>query len=95
VEQSVLAHYLNSEMEKRHLTYFTNTFKHTNLYKVFVKNNPEGFKSAREFGENFIEVMKPNISTNKYYEEYKTKLDKEMQKFNGKTILGDATETNS
>lgn len=62
---------------------------------MFVKNNHDGFKSAIEFAENFKEVMKPNISTNKYHEEYKLKLDKEMQKFNGKTILGDNTETNS
>jgi len=39
--------------------------------------------------------MKPNISSNKYNAEYLQKLDKEMQKFNGKVLVGDGTETNS
>ena len=91
----MLIHYLNSEREKQHTQWQTNTFKHMMLHKVFVKKGGDGFKSAVEFANNFKEVMKPNISTNKYHEEYKIKLDREMQKFNGKTVLGDNTETNS
>lgn len=72
-----------------------NNFRHRNLYNVFVKQNHTGFRSAKEFETAFKEVMKPNISSNKYNTEYLQKLDKEMQKFNGKVLVGDGTETNS
>jgi hypothetical protein len=39
--------------------------------------------------------MKVEQTVNKYYQEYKAKLDKEMQKFNGKVVVGEGAETNS
>lgn len=39
--------------------------------------------------------MKPEQSTNKYNPEYSSKLEKEMQKFNGKIIFAEGAETNS
>ena len=62
---------------------------------MFVRNNSQGFNSAIEFANNYTEVTKPHISSNKYYPDYMAKLDKEMQKFNGKIVVGEGTETNS
>lgn len=39
--------------------------------------------------------MKPTLSTNKYYKDYKQKLERELQKFNGKVQVGEGAETNS
>jgi len=64
------------------------------LYTVFIKNNSQ-LSSAKEFETSFKEVMKPNLTSNKYNAEYLSKLDREMQKFNGKILVGDGAETNS
>lgn len=71
-------------MESRNRDYYTNIYIHRNLYSVFVRNNSQSFRSAVEFESHYVEVMKPKISTNKYYTDYMQKIDKEMQKFNGK-----------
>jgi hypothetical protein len=82
-------------MENRHQTYFLNNFRHRNLYLTFVKNTNIDIRSAQDFELTFKEVMKPNMSNNKYYTEYTQKLDKEMQKMTGKASVGDGAETNS
>jgi len=94
VEQSVIATYINQRMETKNSQQFTNAFKHKNLFQVFVKNNTTGFRSAKEFEAYFVEVMKPELTSNKYNSDYTSKLEKEMGKFNQK-LVGDGTETNS
>lgn len=95
VEQSVVVSHINTRMENRHQTYFLNNFRHRNLYLTFVKNTNIDIRSAQDFELTFKEVMKPNMSNNKYYTEYTQKLDKEMQKMTGKASVGDGAETNS
>ena len=99
--QSVLAHHVNKTMEDRHTAAFAYQFKHRQLYQVFVKNKgcedhgADLFKSAKEFAASFKEVMKLEQSSNIFNGDYKAKLDREMQKFNGKIQVGDNVETNS
>ena len=45
---------------------------------------------------HFHEAMRPNLSTNKYYDGYRAKLSKEMNRFNGVKPKGqEGAETNS
>ena len=90
--------FVNKRLEQRAEVYFTNNFKHRNLYQVFVRqynSNSERTMGGEDFANNFKEVMKPTISTNKYYKDYKLKLERELQKFNGKVTVGEGAETNS
>jgi hypothetical protein len=78
--------------------YFGNNFKHRLLYQVMVKGQQSGdtsFRSAKEFESCYKEIMKAEQSINKYNADYKAKLDREMQKFNGKILVGEGAETNS
>lgn len=72
---------MNKKLEQRAEVCFTNNYKHRNLYQVFVRQqaaNSEGFRSAKQFEDTFQEVMRPNLSTNKYYNDYRQKLEKEL-----------------
>ena len=48
---------------------FSNNYKHRNLYIEFVKKQSNGamFNSAKEFENLFKEVMKPELTTSKFY----------------------------
>ena len=73
--------FLNKRLEQRAGVYFTNNYKHKNLYQVFVRQRAadgDGFRSAKEFEDTFREVMRPNLSTNKYYHDFRQKLEKEL-----------------
>ena len=39
--------------------------------------------------------MKPELTSSKFYADYQVKMEREMQKFNGKIQVGEGTETNS
>jgi len=90
VTQSVLAHHVNKFMEDRHTAAFAYQFKHRQLYQVFLKSkgcddqSADQFKSSKNFANSFKEVMKLEQSSNIFNGDYKAKLDREMQKFNGK-----------
>ncbi len=90
---------INQKMEQRNQVYFTNNYKHRHLYSVFVRgqlsNDGSNFRTAKEFEQCFNEVMRPEQSTNKYNADFKIKLEREMQKFNGKRLVGEGVETNS
>jgi hypothetical protein len=94
VEQNVFASYLNQRMEQRNQIYFKNNFIHRNLYVTFTRQNKDGFRSAKDFEQCFIEVLKCEQSINKYNSEYKRKLEAEMAKFNAKISFSE-TETAS
>lgn len=64
------------------------------LFQTFCKNSKGQYNDAREFVNEFKDVMKPHLSNSKYFREFHQKLEKEMQKFIGK-LTGDGTETNS
>ena len=53
------------------------------------------FRSAKDFEASYKEIMKAEQSINKYNADYKAKLEKEMQKFNGKILVPEGAETNS
>jgi hypothetical protein len=98
IEQSVLASFINQKMEQRNTVYFCNNFKHRILYQVFVRGQQSGeitFRSAKDFEASYKEIMKAEQSINKYNADYKAKLEKEMQKFNGKILVPEGAETNS
>ena len=80
-------------MEKRHTQYFKNGFIHRNLYIKFIRQNQTGFRAAKEFENTFNDVMKADLSVSSYHEDYKRKLDAELNKFNGR--FGDGPETAS
>ena len=85
-------------MEQRNTVYFGNNFKHRILHQVFVRGQQSGeaqFRSAKDFEASYKEIMKAEQSINKYNADYKAKLDREMQKFNGKILVGEGAETNS
>mmetsp|Transcript_2910 Transcript_2910/g.4499 ORF Transcript_2910/g.4499 Transcript_2910/m.4499 type:complete len:127 (-) Transcript_2910:870-1250(-) len=86
-------------MEQRNYVYFANNYKNRHLYSVFVRGQMSGdgsnFRTAKEFEVSFNEVMRPEQSTNKYNADFKIKLEREMQKFNGKILVGEGAETNS
>jgi len=73
----VLSNFINQQLEKKHTQYFTNNFKHRNLFNVFVKNN-SNFQRDSEFDQAFKEVMKPHLQANRFYQEYQLKLEREM-----------------
>jgi hypothetical protein len=85
----VFASYLNQRMEQRNQQFFTNNFIHRNMYVNFIRQNQTGFRSAKDFEQQFLEVLKCQQSINKYNHEYKRKLDIEQAKFTGK-ISSDA-----
>lgn len=65
---------------------------------MLVKGQQSGdnnFRSARDFEAAYKEVMALQRSDNKYNPDYRAKLDREMQKFTGKIMVGEGAETNS
>ena len=60
-----------------------------------ISKDQDGFTSPASFEQAFLEVMKAEQSTSKYFSEYTSKLEKEMQKFNGKVSVGEEAATNS
>lgn len=81
-------------MEDSNNQYFKNNFIHRNMYMQFIKQQGN-YKSAVHFLELFNEVIKVEQSTNKYHQEYKRKLEIEVQKFSGKISVGEGAETAS
>lgn len=98
VEQSVLVTSINERMEKRHRDYFKYYFIFKNLFAQFAKGNDLGgtnISSPQEFQKIFSDAMMPHISSSSYYHDYNQKIDREMQKFNGKITVPEGAETNS
>lgn len=93
VEQNVFITHLNSIMELKNNQYFKNNYVHRNFYIKFIRQNQTGYRTAKEFEFAFNDVQKADLSVSSYHEDYKRKLDAEMNKFNGR--FGDAPETAS
>lgn len=94
VEQNVFITHLNSHMEQRHIQYFKNNFIHRNFYIKFIRQNQtNNFRTPKEFENAFSDIMKADLSVSTYHDDFKRKLDAEMNKFNGK--YGDTPETAS
>mmetsp|Transcript_8432 Transcript_8432/g.14118 ORF Transcript_8432/g.14118 Transcript_8432/m.14118 type:complete len:814 (-) Transcript_8432:18-2459(-) len=97
VEQSVLAHFLNQRLEQRNTTYFANNFRMRLLHGLFVRqinSGAQSLRSAKDLEQHFGELMKPEHALSKFNAEFKSKLEREALKFNGK-FQADAAETNS
>ena len=95
IEQNVLIMMLNDRMEAQNRQYFKDNFIHRNMYIAFIKQpNTNTFRSAKDFQACYRELIDVELSTNKFYTDYRRKLDQEMQKFTGKMQAGE-TETNA
>ena len=81
-------------MEDKNRSIFMKAFVSRILYQTFVKNSKGQFNEAKQFVNEFKDVMKPHLSSSKFYREFNQKLEKEMQKFIGR-LTGEGTETNS
>lgn len=93
VEQNVFITHLNSIMELKNNQFFKNNYVHRNFYIKFIRQNQTGYRTAKEFEFAFNDVQKADLSVSSYHEDYKRKLEAEMNKFNGR--FGDAPETAS
>lgn len=82
-------------MEKDHQVYFTNNYIHRTLHTTFIRSNSHSYGNSKEFAAVFQEIFTPNLQKSKFYSDYKRKLDGEMQKFNGRILVGEGTETAS
>jgi hypothetical protein len=65
------------------------------MYVALCKQKKDGFCSVKGLLGAFKEVMTPKQSINKYYHDYKRKLDTEYHKFRGEICAGDGTDTHS
>ena len=98
VEQNVLITHLNDSMEKNNKAYFTDNHIHRSLYLVFIRQSQQAqhtYQNSKEFERAFLEVLEADYQKNRFYPEYKRKLDQEMQKFNGRVVAGEGAETAS
>lgn len=87
VENSVFITSLNQAMESLHSQLFTFYYKHQLLYLHFVVQQPM-FKAAREFEGQYLECLRVEKADNKYNKEWRDRLQKEILRFNGKTVIG-------
>ena len=73
---------------------FTSNFKHSLLfYSLTGKNKPQ---NPSDFRDKFLSCLASDSSTNRHYNEWRDKLNKEMSIFNGKIALDkNEAETNS
>ena len=94
-EENVLITHVNKKMEDNNDAYFTDNYRHRTLYYVFIKSNTQSYRNSKEFQEIFLEVFKVKNTLNKYYNDYKRKLEAEKDKFNGRVQAGDGAETAS
>lgn len=96
IEHSVLVTQLNHRMEKNNREQFKSQYIFKNLYLTFVKqDNQEHQKRAANFKLKYNEITKPHMSGNPNHQNYKERLEREMQKFNGKITVGEGSETQS
>lgn len=87
VENSVFIHSLNQSMEALHSQLFTFYYKHQLLYLHFVVQQPM-FKAAREFEGQYLECLRVEKLENKFNKEWRDRLQKEIMRFNGKSVAG-------
>ena len=92
VENSVFITSLNLNLETAHSQIFTLQYKHQLLYLHFVVSQPL-FKAAREFEYQYQECMKVERADNKFFREWKDRLQKELLRFNGKVAIADGGES--
>ena len=74
VEQNVLATYINHVLEEENQKQFRNTFINRNLYNYYVKLVDGPFTSPEKFERIMNDILKAQISTSSFYQEYQGKL---------------------
>jgi len=57
-------------MEDKNKTFFMKLFISRILYQSFCKNSKGQYNDAKDFVTEFKEVMKPHLSSSKFYREF-------------------------
>jgi len=77
-----------------HSKVFTSNFKHNLLY-FNICSNKERAGTSNEYQQRFMTCLYADDNSSDYFYEWREKLNKEMNTFNGKTQVNLDAETNS
>lgn len=86
VDSAVFANLLNTKLEQTHSAVFTLHYKHSLLYYNLC-GRKDNATDARTFKEKFDVCITADDIKNKYFIEWREKLNKEMSVFNGKIAM--------
>jgi hypothetical protein len=83
-ESNVLAQFVNSEMESRNAKQTFNNFRNRKVYEMYAKVIKGPFTNPEKFASTFDEIVKCHLSSSQFNAEYKAKVQRETDLFNGK-----------
>ena len=93
IEKTSFANYLNTRLEQNHSQLFTLQFKHNLLfYALTGKEKPT---NSKDFHKKFFQCIDADQQGTRYFLEWREKLNKEMNVFNGKIAGDDGTTSNT